>query len=275
MAYLENAPKALIDLYEKRLRTDGSLIDGLFVPLIKYCPPRKNQAPLDPLQVLEELLCNSRMKPAWNIINKSVKSEDDYKKLFKAIIESMRLARRGIVSQMRREKYEDIAKRAEKLAKVIAEPRYVPGANLLYTGDLDLQAFELLSEDVASNLGAESYSKMKSAERSDWAYRLLPEWPTMVGLLKELAVRARQCGSEKQSLADRDRGRARVVIFVRELYMHFHSMNAQFNGFSAIATIASIAMGVKNLTGKTVGKIIFGATGKLPIKGREKSVLNG
>lgn len=276
MTYAENAPKALIELYEKRLRTDGSLSDdGSFVPLIKLRPPRKIRPPQGQLEILEALLCNRRMEPAWKSINKSIKSEDGYNELLSAIRESMRLARRSKVTQTdRREKYEDIAKRAEKLAKLIIEPRYKSGVNVPYTGDLDLQAYELLPESIASTLGAESYTAMNSRDRATWAYSLLPEWPTIVELLEQLAIRSRRCGGEDTSLVERDRGSARVVIFVRELYKHFYNVNAQFNGFAAIATITSITMGDKNLTSKAVRRMIFGAAGKLPITGRRKSVLN-
>src|SRR5689334_19312042 len=99
MAYLENAPKSLIELFEKRLRTDGALINDSFVPLIQNRPPRTSGAPQGQLELLEKLLCSRQMKPAWNIIRKSVKGENGYEKLFKAIIESMRIARRGIVAQ--------------------------------------------------------------------------------------------------------------------------------------------------------------------------------
>lgn len=263
--YLNNAPKALIQRYERGSRGVDNRPPG---------PPFSVQS------LLRELLCNPMMQKAWNTINKSVQSEDDYGNLFKAIIESIRVARLGIVSQTeKRGKYEDIAKCAEKLARLIAEPQRLPrdGSPPLYRGDLDLQAYELLPQDVASFLGAQGWATMKRDERSDWAYSLLPEWPTMVELLNQLAFRARQCGREKMSSVERDRGLARVVIFVRELHRHFHSMNAQFNKFSAIATIASIAFAttdVKGLNGKAVRKMIFGATGNLPIKTKGKSMLN-
>jgi hypothetical protein len=267
MVYLKNAPKTLIELYEHRLRTDGTLIDGSFVPLVKYRPRHNDQFPLSPLRLLEELLCHSRMKRAWNILRKSVRSEDDYKKLFRAIIESMGIARRGIVSQTdRKEKYEDIAKRAEKLAQLITELKYMPGTGLPYTGDLDLQAYELLPEDVASILGAQSWATMKSDERSDWAYSILRAWPTMVELLEQLAIRARRQGSEYVSSGRRSRGLGEALqeekaantkarLFSCHLYDHLRKMDEKFTGFAAIKAIVLIAYNV-DVDRKTLRKWI-------------------
>ncbi len=265
MSYLKNAPKALIKLYEKRLRTDGSLINGSFVPLIKHRPRRKSQAPQGQLALLDELLFNSRMKPAWKIIGKSVKTSDGYEKLLKAIIESMRLARRGFVAQKdRRGKFEDIAIRAEKLAKLIAEPQRLPldGSPPLYRGELDLQTYELLPDHVANNLGAESYPKMKSGQRSDWAYSLLGEWPTMVELLEQLAIRARLLGNEYIFSGRRSRGpqeekviATKARLFACCLYDYMHKLDKKFNGFAAITVIVSLDYDV-NADRKTVRKWI-------------------
>jgi len=213
------------------------------------------------------------MKKAWNIVRRSLKNENDYEKLFKATIESMRLARRGIVPRaIRREKYEDIAKRAEKLAKLIAEPPYVPGSNLAYTGDLDLQAYELLPEDVANTLGARSWARMTSDERSDWAYSFLPEWPTMVELLKELAGRARHCGRESMSSGGRRRGNIKARLFMRHLYKHFIDVNPKFKGWAALDAITSVVYEVE-LGRKTVRTVIAGSFKKRPVKRGSKSVV--
>jgi hypothetical protein len=58
-------------------------------------------------------------------------------------------------------------------------------------------AYEFLPEQVATILGAKSWVTMNSKQRSDWAYSLLPEWPTMVDLLKNLALKAKKLGCEK------------------------------------------------------------------------------
>ena len=282
MAYLKNAPKALIELYEYRLRTDGTLVDGSLVPLIKYRPHHNDQAPLTQLRLLAELLRHSRMKRAWNILRKTVRSEDEYKKLLKAIIESMRLARRGIVSQTaRREKYEDIAKRAEKLAELIKERQHPPprDTTLPYTGDLDLPVYELLPDDVASILGAKSYAKMDSSQRRDWAYSILREWPTMVDLLEQLAIRARRRGSEHVSSGRRSRGpqeekaaNTKARLFSCHLYEHFRKMNKKFTGFAAIKAIVLIAYSV-DVDRKTLRKWIFDHCKKRRLKRGAKSIV--
>ena len=257
MAYLVNAPEALIQLYEKGPRIDNH---------------RSSRLPDTPQSLLKKLLCDKRMERAWNIIQKSVKKDEDYIALWKAMVEAMRIARRGIVLQTDREsKYEDIAKRAEKLAKLIAEPqRSLPtGTTLPYTGDLDLQAYELLPQDVASILGAKSYAKMDSIQRSDWAYSLLPEWPTMVELLKELAVRARKCGRKSVSAKGRNRRNSEtrgmptnVRLFSRHLFFHhFRKVDPKFNGFAAIKGIAEVVFRL-NLKSNNLRTVILAVDGK-------------
>ncbi len=239
-AYLPNAPRALV-----KLHAEHKIVRGR--------------------SLLEELLCNRNMKRAWNIIQKSVQSDKDYEKLWLRIISAMLRARPGIVSSTgRREKYNDIAKAAKRLSRMIAEPQHVPtsGTALPYTGDLDFQAYELLPEDVANILGAPKWTTMTSDERSDWAYALLDAWPTMVELLDQLAIRAEQLGNVTVSSVARDRGHAREVIFSRYLYDHFREVDPAFSGFAAISAITSIAMGVKDLKSKTVRARILGASGK-------------
>ena len=265
MRYLDNAPPALIQLYERGQEIDDN---------------RSPHLPDTPQSLLKKLLCAPEMKPAWNIIGKSVERNDGYEKLFEAIIESMRIARRGIVSQTeRREKYEDIATRAEKLAGLIAEPQRLPrdGSPPLYRGELDLQIYELLPEDVASILGAKSYSKMKSDERSDCAYSHLRAWPTMVDLLNQLAFRARQCGSEPESSGGRNRGKpeprvtnTRVRLFSRHLYDYLRKIDPAFKGFAAIANIASVAYRIK-LNSNNLRTVILGTSRKLQVKKGSKS----
>jgi integrase-like protein len=185
MKCLVNAPPALVQQYKKRLTTDGSLVDGKFATLIKHRPSYEKQKRPSQLRLLEELLCNTRMKRAWDIIRNYEQGEKYYENAYNAIREAMRLARLGIVSQKaRKERYEDIAKRAEKLAKVISEPTGMPGT---YTGDLDLPVYEFLPQHVASNLGAQSWATMQSDERHDWAVSILDDWPTEVALLLDTA----------------------------------------------------------------------------------------
>ncbi len=254
--YLHNAPRALIQLYEK-----GPWIDD----------HRPSHLPDTQQSLIKKLLCDKRMERVWKVIQKSVKSDEDYIALWKAMVEAMRIARRGIVRQTDRKlKYEDIAKRAEKLAKLIAEPQRSPpcGTSLPYIGDLDLQAYEFLPTEVASILGAKSYAKMDSIQRSDWAYSLLPEWATMVELLKELAVRARKCGRKSVSAKGRNRHNpetrglpTRVRLFSRHLYQYFREVDPTFNGFAAITRIVSITYRVK-LRSNNVRTVTLGAVGK-------------
>jgi hypothetical protein len=257
MSYLKNAPKPLIELFEKRLRTDWSVspVDGSFVPLIEHRPPRKNKIPVGQLELLEDLLGNRRMASAWNTIKKSLRSEDDYKKLVPAIMESMRLARRGLVSQTTRsQQYEEIAKRSEKLARLISQP---PGQLGTYTGDLDLEAYEFLPQEVAVHLGARSWVTMRSDERYDWAHFILAAWPTMVDLLKELATRARLQGSRHvlsgrksrssggtEGLEEKTTRKTKARFFACHLFDHFRKIDKRFSGYSALRSIVFITYGI-------------------------------
>jgi len=255
--YLHNAPRALIQLYEK-----GPLIDD-------HRPPH---LPDTQQSLIKKLLCDKRMERVWNVIQKSVRSDEDYTFLWGAIVEAMRLARRGMVPQaVSREKYEAIARRAEKLAKLITDPPYPPpsGKPPPYSGDLDLKAYELLPNNVAKNLGAQSWATMTSEQRRVWAYSFLRGWPTMVELLDQLAIRARQCGSKKVSVVQRDRANIKAAIFSRELYNYFLRVNPRFAGWAAIYTIRLIAVGGKKGNGKTERAMILGSSGrKLPIRRR-------
>jgi len=238
--YLPNAPLILSKMYEEHKIGRGRAL-------------------------LEELLCNRSMQRAWNIIQKSVQSDRDYQKLWTAIVSAKLTARRGIVSSTgRRKKYNDIAKTAKELSRMIAEPQDEPpsGTALLYTGDLDLQAYELLPEDVASILGAPKWTTMTSEERSAWAYSLLDGWPTMVELLDQLVIRAERLGNVTVSLVERDQGHAREAIFSRYMYHHFREVDPTFSGFAAISAITSIAMGIKDLNSKKVRAMILGPSGK-------------
>jgi hypothetical protein len=204
------------------------------------------------------------MRRAWNIIQESVTSDKGYSNLWTAIVSAKLAARSGIArSRDRREKYNYIAKAAKKLSKLIAEQQFLspPGSHLPYSGDLDVQSYELLPDDVASNLGAKSWATMDRNERSEWAYHLLSRWPTMVELLEQLAIRARQRARVKVTLVERDRGRAPAAIFSRYLYNYLRGVDPRFTGFAALAAITSIVLGV-SLDGKAVRAMILGASGK-------------
>lgn len=161
MAYLENSPQPLIEIYEKRSRHSGQFLIGG-----------------QQRQILGKLLSDKRMKRAWNGIRKSLKTNDDYAKWLKAVIESMRLARRGIVSPAaRKECFDKIAKCALKLRKLIATPDKPPLNRSGYRGEFDVEIYGLAPENVAGIIGA--------------AYAPLPML-TLVEVLNVLAEQARQ-----------------------------------------------------------------------------------
>ena len=295
MKYLKNAPPALIRLHEKGLFVRSKL-PGQFVISATW-------------PLLGKLLCDSRMTWAWTTIRKYIKSDEGHEKLRENIISALADARNGSVrvtdkrkleaiTKARKKVYGDIAKTAKALSALIAMPRRLPpdGITPLYTGELDLRAYEFTPEDVASNLGARSFTTMSSGERHFWAACLLKgrAWPRMVEHLDQLAIRARQQGNKNVSSAKRDRGNAYWVIFVRKLYDYFCGVDRMFNsvGFGPIRDITNITMTVEwerqrqddrrngitattkpqPFTAKKVRTIICGASGeKLPIK-RSKNI---
>ncbi len=196
----------------------------------------------------------------------------------------------GDIAKAKRKVFGDIAKTAHELSAMITEPQILPpdGTTPVYRGELDWLAYEFFPTDVTSKLGAPSWATMKSDERCDWAHSFLPEWPTMVELLDQLAIRATQLESNRASVAKRDRGNAYWVIFVRKLYEYFIAANPKFRsvGFAPIKDITNVAMIVrferqrkvdtsmdikpKLFTNKKARTIILGATGEnLPIKRRK------
>jgi hypothetical protein len=239
MEQLKNAPPVLTKLYQTRSEYTGQFVLGITRPL------------------LGKLITDKKMKRAWNTIAKVLRADEDYNRLFKAIIEAMRLARRGIVSQIdRRERYERIAKYARQLVELINEPSRPLHDGSGYGGELDLQAYEFLPNDVACILGAPSWETMKADQRSKWAYSVLREWPTLVDILNELAVKAEE--KAKERLLNRRRSRSELGqdteeqisikttarLFSCYLDDELLKINCTLEGTATLRAIASLAYNV-------------------------------
>lgn len=194
MAYsdVKDAPSSLIELYETSVR---SKIAPESEPNRKSNGQRK-QGALNASTLLYKLLSDTRMKQSWRRLSKRQLSASDYETLYETILEAARLARRGIIDQTsRKSRYRKIAELSEALIDLIAEPEYSGQDKSGYRGELDLKVYELLPDDLARILGADSYAGMKADERIKWAGSQLPRWPTMVDTLKQLAIRANALGN--------------------------------------------------------------------------------
>ena len=240
MNYLDNAPPLLIALHKERTRGETK-------------PGRSlGNKSLTASKVLEILLSDQAMTKAWRVLSKSLVNKEDYEKFYDSTVEAMRLARRDIADQTERRKhYRTIAEIAEKLSELIVEPDRTPAPYTAYRGELDLRIYELFPEDVAHILGAQSWSTMKSEERTSWARSLLHAWPTIVEVLKQLAVRARCHEAEPVSSVKRSRrflpeeteqeilSKTKARLFCCHLYDKIRIIDNKFNGLAAIKIIAS------------------------------------
>jgi hypothetical protein len=213
-------------------------------------------------QLLQKLLTSLDMKQAWKIIEKSVQSNDGYEMLWRAIISAQFESKRTPLNQLdRREKYNDIAEAAKKLSRLIAERS---GRALPYRGELDLHLFEFFPEQLARINGARSYATMDADQRSRWAYSIMRVWPTMVELLGQLEMRAKQKGRERASLIERSRDQhPETRIFSRHLYDYLRKVDPTFTGFNALSAITSITLGIRPpLTSRKMRAMILGSSGK-------------
>jgi hypothetical protein len=187
MQYLPNAPQHLIKISEKRYIT-GKYVHNIYRPF------------------LGQLLSDERMKRPWNTLRSTINTNTRCNKFLKAVIEAMRLARRGIVSEAeRRKRYERITKGTKQLRSLIAEPQRPLSDGSGYRGELDLMAYEFLPPAVATIMGAPSWVSMNGKQRSDWAYGLLHTWPTMAELLDELSLKASELANTAVSMKRRSR----------------------------------------------------------------------
>ncbi len=263
MRIVERAPSSLIAVFEHRLKTDGSEIDGVFVPLNQYRPPwrnRKQLYPLRPIEILEELLTNSKMRLVWKSLGRYMNCDEHYLNFYDAIMEAMRVASHGVINQSARQAwFRDTAKMAERLLKRIAEPQNKKGR--LYRGELDVSIYNLFPSDIVNKLGAQSWETMKPDQRTAWALSVLWMWPTIVDVLNELAVQARKlanrpANSERrrrpgkasdESEANKDHDikmKTNASLFASAMCKYMFSMDIEFHNFSAIGTVTSIIYGV-------------------------------
>ena len=173
--YLKKAPRSLIKLYERRHDTGQPTLNAT-------------------RSLLGKLLSDNKMERAWNALNKSLKTDEDYHALFDAIIEAKRLAQQGIVSQtVRRERYERIAKYAEALARLIAAPDQPLREGSNYRGELDLYICHLIP-------AVPEGEPILKHEQNTRVSQL-----TMVECLNELAARALNYSQELMPVRRRSR----------------------------------------------------------------------
>ncbi len=280
MAYLDNAPPVLIELHKRIAR---SLIPKSANDSKQHKATIRGRS-LTASKVLEIMLCDELMRKAWKVISKSLSSEDEYIALYDATREAMRLARRGVVDQSaRKQKYEDIAKCANNLARLIAEPERGTRPNALYASDLDLLAYELLPEDVARRLGAISWPLMKSDQRHEWARSLLPRWPTVVEIIQQLAIRAKILAKKgdtnkrsrlrKGETEEQRLQKTKARIFACHLFNHLQSVDENFSGFESLRRMVK-AIYMVDFTGNVLRTIILGSLSKLQVKQRKESADN-
>jgi hypothetical protein len=246
MAYLPNAPPALIRLYEQRSKFTEKLDD---IDVSKFVINATRP-------LLLKLLSNTRMKRAWNIIAKSVKTSEDYNKLFKAIIEAMRLARQGITSPVaRKDRYENISKLAVTLANLIEIPDTPPNDRSGYRGELDLQAYDILPKETASILEA-LRPRATNNEASNLAYSVFCQQMRMVDLLNELAAKATEKANDDVPSRRRSRSelaeetkeqiatKTKARLFTCYLDAELRRIHILLKGTAAVRAIASVAYGV-------------------------------
>jgi hypothetical protein len=259
---LKNAPPVLIKLYQTRSKYTGQFVLGI----------RRS--------LLGKLISDRKMKRPWNTIAKLLRADEDYIKLFKAIIEAMRLSRRGIPSlTARRERYERVETYARQLVQLIEVPNRPFHDSSGYRGELDLQAYEFLPQDVANILGAPSWETMNTDQRSQWAYSLLREWPTLVDLLNELAVKAVE--KAKEDVPNRRRSRSelgqeteeeisiktKARLFSCYLDDELLKMNCRLKGTATLRAIASVVYDI-DIDSEVLKKALFDHRRKRLLKTR-------
>jgi hypothetical protein len=110
MEYLENAPSALIELHRN---------------LVSREELYQQKNPGERTSILGRLLSDKNMQGVWTKLKPYLKNnKKKYKQLFASIFEAMRRARLdGLPPSDKNERCQQIARHAERLVKLMAEPK--------------------------------------------------------------------------------------------------------------------------------------------------------
>jgi len=183
--------------------------------------------------ILRRLLTDPRMKRSWALIGPRCPDEQDFERLWSEIVYALVKSRTPERSRAKmRDHFLGIAKDAEKVA------------TSLTNGPLDRLILVFFSDDEAKiAFTVENWSRLEPEERFQVADPKLACWPSMTGLLKELANQARRCANEaitNKRIVDRDTYDRRFNYFVRHLSQYFR----EHYGGPMEGTLANIASAV-------------------------------
>lgn len=163
-------------------------------------------------KILGRLLTDGRMDKAWKTLTSRVTHDHEWRDLWSEIVYALRLTKLDRPELKRRQKtYKEIATVSRQLAKSIKN------------GGFDLLAFELFSEEVMQINGVGGWGRLEPLRRSDHAYKLLREWPSVSECLGLLEARAEQSARDvmhtipsERTTRDRD-----AIVFSRRLADYF------------------------------------------------------
>jgi len=182
--------------------------------------------------ILRRLLTDPRMKRSWVLIGKRCSSTWDYIKLWNEVVYVLLKIQNPEPSRAKKRKhFLGIAKDAEKLASTITN------------GPLDRLTFEFFPENEAYlAFKVNNWPALGKEERLEVARLNLAWWPSMTGVLEEVARRAKthaeEAMSEKRTV-DRDTPDRQFNYFVRHLASYFcKHLDGPMEG--TLANIASV-----------------------------------
>jgi hypothetical protein len=157
-AYVQSAPRTLIAFHR---RSTGSGRD-----------------------LLGRLLSDDCMQRPWRVLERRIKNEHDFIRLWSDIRSAVLRSRRPLPGRSAvRDAYLEIAEHTRRLAETIK------------SGPLDVLAFELFSLEDIRLLGISDWPEEDALQRNERAHTLLSHWPSSVDLLCGLAYQA-----EKQAV---------------------------------------------------------------------------
>jgi len=166
--------------------------------------------------ILRRLLTDPRMKRSWVLLGKRCSGTWDYIKLWNEIVYVLLKIQNPEPSRAKKRKhFLGIAKDAEKLASTITD------------GPLDRLTFEFFPENEAHlAFKADNWAALGVEERLEVARLNLAWWPSMTGVLEEVARHAKiiseKAVTEKRTVY-RETYDRQINFFIRHLARYFRT----------------------------------------------------
>lgn len=182
--------------------------------------------------ILGRLLTDRRMRRSWTTLSRHISRDAQWEQLWREIVYALMSAKKQ--KRGRRIKTRDSYLRIMRASRALATS--------IENGPLDLLAYEVFPEDVMRINRVPDWKILDSLGRSQEAFRLLRDWPSVPEMLRELATRATVLATQAMrnpALVDHLTRDSSTIAFARALADYF---SARFEQplYGTVSRIASV-----------------------------------